>query len=171
MLRLKSCPKCTTGDLYKQTDSDGDYLSCIQCGYVESLPSLYDRLETDAAGNHVLLIGDRAFERALSAICEKLGCRLTAFADPEDSFRFLERNRAKLAIVDAQPHLVIDSLMTTLRTTFLTPVAVMVWWWYEEQLPLGRLANYVLHKPPRQAEVELVLRRLISLPSRSPLPL
>ena len=30
---FKACPRCI-GDLYLEEDTDGEYLSCIRCGYV-----------------------------------------------------------------------------------------------------------------------------------------
>ncbi len=30
---FKACPRCT-GDLYLEEDTDGEYLSCLRCGYV-----------------------------------------------------------------------------------------------------------------------------------------
>lgn len=37
MVLFKSCPKCTTGDLIKSRDIFGEYLECIQCGYMKDL--------------------------------------------------------------------------------------------------------------------------------------
>ena len=37
MMYLKECPKCQ-GDLYLGEDIHGQYLSCIQCGYLRDLP-------------------------------------------------------------------------------------------------------------------------------------
>ena len=31
MFWLKSCPRCS-GDLYRSTDSYGDFIACLQCG-------------------------------------------------------------------------------------------------------------------------------------------
>lgn len=30
---FKACPRCA-GDLYLEEDMDGEYLSCLRCGYV-----------------------------------------------------------------------------------------------------------------------------------------
>ncbi len=30
---FKACPRCA-GDLYLEEDTDGEYLSCLRCGYV-----------------------------------------------------------------------------------------------------------------------------------------
>ena len=40
MLLFKSCPKCTTGDLVKARDVFGEYLECIQCGYMKDLAAV-----------------------------------------------------------------------------------------------------------------------------------
>ena len=32
MILFKSCPKCLAGDLEEQSDHDGHYLRCVQCG-------------------------------------------------------------------------------------------------------------------------------------------
>ena len=37
MMYLKGCPRCH-GDLYLGEDIHGQYLSCIQCGYLRDLP-------------------------------------------------------------------------------------------------------------------------------------
>jgi hypothetical protein len=33
MLYLNSCPKCLTGAIKTVADWDGDYLSCLSCGF------------------------------------------------------------------------------------------------------------------------------------------
>jgi Zn ribbon nucleic-acid-binding protein len=40
VIRLKSCPKCKTGDLAIDRDHHGWYEYCIQCGYVSDLISV-----------------------------------------------------------------------------------------------------------------------------------
>ena len=37
MLELKACPRCA-GDLHKNRDLYGNYVSCLQCGYMKDLP-------------------------------------------------------------------------------------------------------------------------------------
>ena len=37
MLELKACPRCA-GDLYKNRDLYGNYVECLQCGYMKDLP-------------------------------------------------------------------------------------------------------------------------------------
>ncbi len=37
MMYLKECPKCH-GDLYLGQDIHGEYVSCLQCGYLHDLP-------------------------------------------------------------------------------------------------------------------------------------
>ena len=39
MLRLKSCPKCKSGDVTLDRDYYGWYEYCIQCGYMHDLRS------------------------------------------------------------------------------------------------------------------------------------
>ena len=39
MILFKSCPKCMTGDLIKSRDMFGEYLECIQCGFMKDLPA------------------------------------------------------------------------------------------------------------------------------------
>jgi ribosomal protein S27AE len=34
VIRLKSCPRCKTGDIIIDRDHHGWYESCIQCGYI-----------------------------------------------------------------------------------------------------------------------------------------
>ena len=37
MVLFKSCPKCGTGDLLKSGDMFGEYVECVQCGFVKDL--------------------------------------------------------------------------------------------------------------------------------------
>ncbi len=39
MLFFKSCPKCGTGDLRKESDHYGPYLQCVQCGFMRDIPA------------------------------------------------------------------------------------------------------------------------------------
>jgi len=36
MIRFKACPKCA-GDLYVNKDMYGQFLNCLQCGYLKDL--------------------------------------------------------------------------------------------------------------------------------------
>jgi hypothetical protein len=40
VLKLKSCPKCKSGDIAIDRDHHGWYEYCIQCGYVSDLVSV-----------------------------------------------------------------------------------------------------------------------------------
>jgi len=45
MWKFKSCPKCA-GDLFVDSDMNGWYVECLQCGYLSDLDSmLKDRTE------------------------------------------------------------------------------------------------------------------------------
>ena len=37
MILFKSCPKCLTGDLMKSRDMFGEYIECVQCGFMKDL--------------------------------------------------------------------------------------------------------------------------------------
>ena len=37
MILFSSCPRCSTGDLMKTEDAFGEYLECLQCGYVRDV--------------------------------------------------------------------------------------------------------------------------------------
>lgn len=41
-LRLKSCPRCATGDILSDRDVYGEYIQCLACGYTHDLPALQD---------------------------------------------------------------------------------------------------------------------------------
>jgi len=45
MMRLKSCPRCKTGDVGVDRDHHGWYEYCIQCGYQRDLVGVVE-LET-----------------------------------------------------------------------------------------------------------------------------
>jgi len=38
MLYFKSCPKCTTGTVEHNFDAHGDYLQCLNCGFMRDVP-------------------------------------------------------------------------------------------------------------------------------------
>ncbi len=50
MLRLKSCPKCKTGDIGVDRDHHGWYEYCIQCGYMRDLISIVELRQEQACG-------------------------------------------------------------------------------------------------------------------------
>ena len=50
VLRLKSCPKCNTGDLTIDRDHHGWYEYCIQCGYMSDLISVAESGQKQASG-------------------------------------------------------------------------------------------------------------------------
>lgn len=37
MILFRSCPSCSTGDLIKTNDTFGEYMECVQCGYVRDV--------------------------------------------------------------------------------------------------------------------------------------
>lgn len=37
MILFRSCPTCSTGDLIKTSDTFGEYMECVQCGYVKDV--------------------------------------------------------------------------------------------------------------------------------------
>lgn len=64
MILFSSCPQCTTGDLMKTEDAFGDYLECMQCGYVRDVESeelvgddVGKLIEFPAVGNNEPLLG------------------------------------------------------------------------------------------------------------------
>ena len=40
MILFRSCPKCATGDLMKTRDAFGEYMECLQCGFVRDIELL-----------------------------------------------------------------------------------------------------------------------------------
>jgi ribosomal protein S27AE len=38
MLHFKSCPKCTTGTIEQNFDAHGNYLQCLNCGFMRDVP-------------------------------------------------------------------------------------------------------------------------------------
>jgi Zn ribbon nucleic-acid-binding protein len=51
VIRLKSCPKCKTGDITIDRDHHGWYEYCIQCGYQSDLVSVADSGQKQASGS------------------------------------------------------------------------------------------------------------------------
>ena len=51
MLRLKSCPKCKTGDMVLDRDAYGSYMRCLQCGFLRYL-GLPDVFVNQRGGTH-----------------------------------------------------------------------------------------------------------------------
>ena len=55
MLDLKACPRCA-GDLQKNRDLYGNYVECLQCGFMKDLPepsALLKSLKVDFVGKKV----------------------------------------------------------------------------------------------------------------------
>ncbi len=53
MLQLKACPKCKTGDMVLEKDVYGWFRQCIQCSFIEDLP-------TDAAVSMIMVLRKKA---------------------------------------------------------------------------------------------------------------
>jgi Zn ribbon nucleic-acid-binding protein len=51
VIRLKSCPKCKTGDITIDRDHHGWYEYCIQCGYQSDLISVAESGQKQASGS------------------------------------------------------------------------------------------------------------------------
>jgi Zn ribbon nucleic-acid-binding protein len=51
VIRLKSCPKCKTGDITIDRDHHGWYEYCIQCGYQSDLISVADSAPKPASSS------------------------------------------------------------------------------------------------------------------------
>ena len=45
MLQIKACPRCA-GDLHTNRDLYGNYVECLQCGYMKDLPDPNKLLES-----------------------------------------------------------------------------------------------------------------------------
>jgi DNA-directed RNA polymerase subunit M/transcription elongation factor TFIIS len=55
MLQLKACPRCA-GDMHTSQDLYGNYIECLQCGYMKDLPGpseLLKSLKVDFVGKKV----------------------------------------------------------------------------------------------------------------------
>ncbi|HUT96502.1 MAG TPA: hypothetical protein VMW60_00065 [Dehalococcoidales bacterium] len=51
VIKLKSCPKCKTGDITMDKDHHGWYEYCIQCGYMSDLVSVAESEQKQASGS------------------------------------------------------------------------------------------------------------------------
>jgi Zn ribbon nucleic-acid-binding protein len=51
VIRLKSCPKCKTGDITIDRDEHGWYEYCIQCGYQSDLISVAESGHKPVSGS------------------------------------------------------------------------------------------------------------------------
>jgi ribosomal protein S27AE len=51
VIRLKSCPKCKTGDITIDRDHHGWYEYCIQCGYTSDLISVAESGQKQVSGS------------------------------------------------------------------------------------------------------------------------
>jgi Zn ribbon nucleic-acid-binding protein len=49
VIRMKSCPKCKTGDITIDRDHHGWYEYCIQCGYQSDLVSVAESGQKQAS--------------------------------------------------------------------------------------------------------------------------
>ena len=51
VIRLKSCPKCKTGDVTIDRDHHGWYEYCIQCGYMSDVVTVAESGQRQASGS------------------------------------------------------------------------------------------------------------------------
>jgi len=51
VIKLKSCPKCKTGDITMDKDHHGWYEYCIQCGYMNDLVSMTESGQKQTSGS------------------------------------------------------------------------------------------------------------------------
>jgi Zn ribbon nucleic-acid-binding protein len=51
VIKLKSCPKCKTGDITIDRDEHGWYEYCIQCGYMSDLIGVVESEHKQASGS------------------------------------------------------------------------------------------------------------------------
>jgi ribosomal protein S27AE len=50
VLKMKSCPKCKSGDIVIDRDHHGWYEYCIQCGYMRDLMDVVELRQEEAFG-------------------------------------------------------------------------------------------------------------------------
>ena len=176
----KGCPQCG-GDLY--ADYADVALVCLKCGHHEPPPrparappeTSARSLSPQAPASHlVALIDVRPRSRPLlEGVCASHGCRVvccpTEASLPGDEPALTQ---AELFIIEADRGGLAVALARRLRLQApAVPIAVVLAYWSESELEARSTAEFVIHAPLRESEVNSVLEVMESYGGWLPSPL
>ena len=164
----KGCPRCG-GDLY--ADYADVALVCLKCGHHEPPPRLArvslgtstkepSSLAPQAAQSHlVALIEVRSRSRPLiEDVCASHGCQVAFFASAPPLVDEPALAGAELFIIEADRGGLAVALARRLRAQApAVPIAVVLTCWSESEREARSIAEFVIHAPLRENEVNGVL--------------
>jgi hypothetical protein len=182
----KACPRCG-GDLY--ADYADIALACLKCGYHEppprpargrARPSAKRPSSPDSqavrrapATPLVALVEVRPGSRRLiEGVCTAHGCQVACFSSAPPSAGEAVVAGAELLIIEADRGGLAVSLARRLRAQApAVPIALILPCWSESELDARSTAEFVIHAPLRQNEVNGVLEVMESYGGWLPAPL
>lgn len=182
----KVCPQCG-GDLY--ADYADIALACLKCGYHEppprpgrghARPSARRPFPPDSrpvqrapATPVVALVGVRPGSRRLiEGVCAAHGCQVVCFSSAPSSVDEVVVAGAELLIIEADRGGLAVALARRLRAQVpAVPIAVVLPCWSESEPEARSTAEFVVHAPLRENEVNGVLEVMESYGGWLPAPL
>jgi len=178
----KGCPRCG-GDLY--ADYADVALVCLKCGHHEPPPRLArvplgtstrepSSLAPQAPTAHLIaLIEVRSRSRPLiEGICASHGCQVAFFPSAPPLVDEPALAGAELFIIEADRGGLAVALARRLRTQApAVPIAVVLTCWSECEREARSIAEFVIHAPLRESEVNGVLEVMASYCGWLPSPL
>jgi hypothetical protein len=182
----KVCPQCG-GDLY--ADYADIALACLKCGYHEPAPrparsharpsakrpSPPDSraVQRAPAARLVALVEVRPGSRRLfETVCTAHGCRVVCFSSRPSPVDEAKVGRAELLIIEADRGGLAVALARRLRAQApAVPIAVVLPSWSESESEARSTAEFVIHAPLRETEVNRVLEVMESYGGWLPAPL
>jgi hypothetical protein len=176
----KPCPRCG-GDLY--ADYAGVALVCLECGHHEAPPKLCgipaepaakrSSSATQAPEHVVALIEVRPRSRPLiERVCASHGCGVVCWPSSTLSAGEPSLTAAELLIVEADRGGLAVALARRLRLQApAVPIALILTCWSESEPEARSTAEFVIHAPLREREVNGVLQVVESYGGWLPSPL
>jgi hypothetical protein len=176
----KACPRCG-GDLY--ADYADVALVCLKCGHHEQpprpsrapveTPAKQDPLPQTPSAHLVALIEVRPRSRPLiESVCAAHGCQVVCFPSAPSRADEPALRGTELFIIEADRGGLAVALARRLRVEApAVPIAVVLAYWSESELEARSTAEFVIHSPLRESEVNGVLEIMDSYGGWLPSPL
>jgi len=162
----KACPQCGS-DLY--ADYADVALVCLKCGHHEP-PS--PRPQASATRLVALVDVRPRSRRLIEGLCAAHGCQVVLFPYAPSPHDELALAGAELLIVEADRAGLAVALARRLRAQApAVPIAVILTCWSESEIEARSTAEFVIHAPLRETEVNGVLEVMESYGGWLPSPL
>jgi hypothetical protein len=162
----KVCPQCG-GDLH--ADYADVALVCLKCGYHEP-PS--PRPQASAARLVALVDVRPRSRRLIEGLCAAHGCEVVPLPSAPSPHEEVALAGAELLIVEADRAGLAVALARRLREQApAVPIAVVLTYWSESEIEARSTAEFVIHAPLREIEVNGVLEIVESYRGWLPSPL